>query len=67
VLREAIAQTGASARSLELLVKNGEFHQTFRINYEGGEKYPHLTRDSATPDLLTAIVAPARFKTPARP
>ena len=57
-LREAIAQTATNAKPLELLVKNGEFYQTFRINYEGGEKYPHLTRDAATPDLLTAIIAP---------
>jgi predicted metalloprotease with PDZ domain len=62
VLREAIAQTATNAKPLELLVKNGEFYQTFRINYEGGEKYPHLTRDTATPDLLTAIIAPAAKK-----
>ena len=61
-LREAIAQTATGAKPLELLVKNGEFYQTFRINYEGGEKYPHLTRDAATPDLLTAIIAPAAKK-----
>jgi hypothetical protein len=62
VLREAIAQTATGAKPLELLVKNGEFYQTFRIPYEGGEKYPHLTRDAATPDLLTAIIAPAAKK-----
>jgi predicted metalloprotease with PDZ domain len=57
-LREAIANTATDAKPLELLVKNGEFYQTFRVDYRGGEKYPHLTRDDATPDLLTAIVAP---------
>jgi predicted metalloprotease with PDZ domain len=61
-LREAIAQTASNAKPLELLVKNGEFYQTFRIDYHGGEKYPHLTRDTATPDLLTAIIAPAAKK-----
>ena len=58
VLREAIAKTATDAKPLELLVKNGEFYQTFRIDYHGGERYPHLTRDSATPDLMTAIIAP---------
>jgi predicted metalloprotease with PDZ domain len=58
VLREAIAQT-ATGKPLELLVKNGEFYQTFRIDYSGGERYPHLTRDEALPDLLSAIIAPA--------
>jgi predicted metalloprotease with PDZ domain len=57
-LREAIAKTVTDAKPLELLVKNGEFYQTFRIDYHGGEKYPHLTRNTATADLLTAIVAP---------
>jgi hypothetical protein len=56
-LREAIANTATDAKPLELLVKNGEFYQTFRIDYHGGEKYPHLTRNSATPDLMTAIIA----------
>ena len=53
-LREAVAKGGA----VDLLVKNGEFYQTFRVPYTGGEKYPHLTRDAATADLLTAIIAP---------
>ena len=57
-LREAIAQTATGTKPLELLVKNGEFYQTFRIDYQGGEKYPHLTRDTTTPDLLASIIAP---------
>jgi predicted metalloprotease with PDZ domain len=61
-LREAVAKTATDAKPLELLVKNGEFYQTFHIDYHGGEKYPHLTRDPATPDLLTAILAPKAKK-----
>jgi predicted metalloprotease with PDZ domain len=57
-LREAITQAAADGKPLELLVKNGEFYQTFRIDYHEGERYPHLTRDPATPDLLSAIIAP---------
>jgi predicted metalloprotease with PDZ domain len=57
-LREAIAASATGAKPIELLVKNGEFYQTYRIDYHGGEKYPHLTRDAATPDLLAAIIAP---------
>jgi predicted metalloprotease with PDZ domain len=58
VLREAIAKTITDAKPLELLVKNGEFYQTFRIDYHDGERYPHLTRDTAMPDLMTTIIAP---------
>jgi predicted metalloprotease with PDZ domain len=58
VLREAIAKTITDAKPLELLVKNGEFYQTFHIDYHDGERYPHLTRDTATPDLMSTIIAP---------
>ncbi|MEO8372214.1 MAG: M61 family peptidase, partial [Candidatus Solibacter sp.] len=57
-LREAIAKTATDTKPLELLVKNGEFYQTIRVDYHGGERYPHLTRNPATPDILTAIIAP---------
>jgi predicted metalloprotease with PDZ domain len=58
VLREAAARTATDAKPVELLVKNGEFYQTHRVEYRGGERYPHLVRDPAAPDLLTAIIAP---------
>ncbi|HXK07099.1 MAG TPA: M61 family peptidase [Verrucomicrobiae bacterium] len=53
VLREAVA----AAKPVELLVKDGEFYKAYRIEYTGGEKYPHLVRDESRPDLLTAIIA----------
>ena len=54
VLREAVGRN----KPVDLLVKNGEFYQTFHIDYTGGEKYPHLVRDPAAPDLLTQIIKP---------
>jgi predicted metalloprotease with PDZ domain len=54
VLREAVAKK----QPVELLVKNGEFYQTFRVDYTGGERYPHLVRDASAPDLLANIIAP---------
>jgi predicted metalloprotease with PDZ domain len=54
VLREAVAKK----QPVELLVKNGEFYQTFRVDYTGGERYPHLVRDGGMPDLLSSIIAP---------
>jgi len=58
VLREAVAKTASDAKPLELLLKNGEFYATHRVEYRGGEKYPHLARDADSPDLLSAIIAP---------
>jgi predicted metalloprotease with PDZ domain len=62
VLREAIVQAANASGPIELLVKDGEFYRTFKIDYHGGEKYPHLTRDMATPDLLATIISPATKK-----
>jgi hypothetical protein len=43
-------------KPIELLVKDGEYYKTHRVDYHGGEKYPHLERDASKPDLLTKII-----------
>lgn len=57
VLREAVQAT-ASGKPLELLIKNGEYFETHRIDYHGGERYPHLVRDPASTDIISQITAP---------
>jgi predicted metalloprotease with PDZ domain len=57
VLRVAVQKT-ASGGSLELLVKSGDYYEVHRVEYHGGEKFPHLERDRSKADLLTAIVSP---------
>jgi len=59
VLREAVRAT-ANGKPLELMIKTGEFYETHRVDYQGGERYPHLARESGAPDLLTKIIAPRR-------
>jgi predicted metalloprotease with PDZ domain len=56
VLREAVK--ASAQRPVELLIKNGEFYETHRLEYSGGERYPHLVRDESVPDLLTQVIAP---------
>jgi predicted metalloprotease with PDZ domain len=58
ILREAVQATASTTKPLELLIKTGEYYETHRIDYHGGERYPHLVRDSAGPDLLTQILKP---------
>jgi predicted metalloprotease with PDZ domain len=58
VLREAVQKTASSTEPLEVLIKVGEFYEVHRIDYHGGERYPHLERDPVSPDLLSAIIAP---------
>lgn len=56
ILHDAIAATKNGTTSLELLVENGSFHQTYKVDYRGGERYPHLERDETKPDLLSELI-----------
>ncbi|HEY6341426.1 MAG TPA: hypothetical protein VIY49_08045 [Bryobacteraceae bacterium] len=58
VLRDAIARSANDSKPIELLIKTGDYYEVHRVDYHGGERYPHLTRDAATPDLLSEITAP---------
>jgi predicted metalloprotease with PDZ domain len=58
VLREAVQKTASSAEPIELLVKNGEYYSVRRVEYRGGDRYPHLERDESKPDVLTKIIEP---------
>ncbi len=58
LLREAVAASAKSTTPIEIMVEDGEFYKTFRIDYHGGEKYPQLVRDEGKADLLSAITAP---------
>ncbi len=58
VLRDALKAGKAGPAPLELLVENTEYYKTYKLDYHGGEKYPHLERDESKPDLLTEIYNP---------
>jgi predicted metalloprotease with PDZ domain len=45
-----------SADPLELLVENTDFYITYKLDYHGGERYPHLMRDESKPDVLSEII-----------
>ncbi|MEP7074739.1 MAG: M61 family peptidase [Acidobacteriota bacterium] len=55
-LRKVVAARGP----ITLLVQNGSEAGSIDLNYTGGEKYPHLVRDNAKPDLLSAIGEPRK-------
>jgi predicted metalloprotease with PDZ domain len=58
VLRDALRLGKTSSEPLELLVENAEYYRTYKLDYHGGEKYPHLVRESSKPDLLSEIIRP---------
>jgi predicted metalloprotease with PDZ domain len=55
VLRDALREGKTSTAPLELLVENTDYFNTFKLDYHGGERYPHLVRDDSKPDLLSEI------------
>jgi len=56
VLHDAIKSAKGGKDPIELLVENTDYYKTFKLDYHDGEKYPHLVRDEAKPDLMTEIV-----------
>ena len=55
-LRDAIKTAKNSSPTIDLLVENADYYKTYKLDYHGGEKYPHLVRDDSKPDLLSDIL-----------
>jgi predicted metalloprotease with PDZ domain len=58
LLHDAIKEAKTSTKPIEFVLENGEFVKSYRLDYKEGEKYPHLERDTAKPDLLAEILKP---------
>lgn len=58
LLHAAIRDTKTSAEPIELIVENTGYYKVAKIDYHGGELYPHLVRDGDVPDRLAAILKP---------
>ena len=58
ILRQALAVARDDDEPIRLLVENSEFFSEVLIDYHDGERYPHLERNDAEPDLLSEILAP---------
>lgn len=58
VLRDAITRAKDQAEPIYMLVLKGEFYESLRIEYRGGNRYPVLERDPEKPDLLEKILSP---------
>jgi predicted metalloprotease with PDZ domain len=58
VIREAIDAAASNLQPIELLIRTGDYFEAHRVDYHGGERYPHLVRVNEEPDLLTQIISP---------
>jgi predicted metalloprotease with PDZ domain len=55
LLRAAIQRAKSNKEPIELLAENNDYFQTYRVEYHGGEKYPHLEAISGKTDVLSEI------------
>ncbi|HEY7212015.1 MAG TPA: hypothetical protein VH477_17205 [Bryobacteraceae bacterium] len=58
LLKQAIRDAGASGPATELIIDNNGFFKTVKLDYHGGERYPHLVREANVPDVLEEILKP---------
>jgi predicted metalloprotease with PDZ domain len=56
--KDALKKAKGNSNPIEFIVSNDNHFRTVKIDYHEGEKYPHLERDSSTPDLLQDILKP---------
>jgi predicted metalloprotease with PDZ domain len=57
-LRDAVKASSNSTAPIELILENGEFYSTAKIDYHSGLRYPHLERVAGKPDLLETLGRP---------
>ncbi len=58
VFLDALRDTANSSAPFELLVENTDYIKSYKLDYHGGEKYPHLVRDESKPDVMSEIIKP---------
>jgi predicted metalloprotease with PDZ domain len=55
IWHDAVKTAKASPLPIELIIENTDYFRVVKLDYHGGEKYPHLVRDESKPDLLGEI------------
>ncbi len=58
LLHAAVRESKTNSQPMELIVENTGYFKVLKIDYHGGELYPHLVRDGQAPDRLDAILKP---------
>jgi predicted metalloprotease with PDZ domain len=55
VWRDAIRASKTNSSPIELILENTDYFRVVKLDYHGGEKFPHIVRDESKPDLLSEI------------
>jgi len=56
VFNDVLKAAKNGSEPIELLVENTDYFKTYKLDYHGGEKYPHLVRQESKPDVLSEII-----------
>ena len=56
LLEDAIKAAKGTDKPITLLVLIDDYFQTSTVNYHGGDRFPHLSRDEARPDYLDELI-----------
>jgi predicted metalloprotease with PDZ domain len=57
IMNTALRTAKGGSEPIELLVENSGWFKTYKVDYHGGPRYPHLVPDGR-PDVLQQILAP---------
>jgi len=55
-LEDAIEAAKDGSKPIEMLVVTDDYYKTASVDYHGGARYPHLTRDEGKPDYLDELI-----------
>ena len=58
LMHDAIRNSKSTQAPIELIVENTAYFRDVKIDYHGGERYPHLERVDSKPDMLDQILQP---------
>lgn len=58
LLHQAIRDSKNTTQPIELIIDHDGFVKVIKVDYHGGERYPHLTRASSGPAFLDEILKP---------
>jgi len=61
VLHDAIQSAKSNTAPIDLVVENGSFTESYKLEYHGGERYPHLEREPGKPDVLDEVIKSRRL------
>ena len=58
LMHDAVRNSKTMQTPMELIIENTGYYRVVKLDYHGGERYPHLQRVDSKPDILDQILQP---------